>query len=319
MKLSLGTAVAVTMSAFVLVACATPQTPPKIVSVPPPPPDVKAAAMQATTPTLKRKIAIGRFSNSTNYGRALLLDDQKDPLAEQASDMLSTRLINTGQFLVFERQDINVVKAEAEITGQAAQLVGVDALIVGSVTQFGRQTEGQVGFLSSTKRQTASATVEIRLVDAHSGLAFFSTTGSGSASVEAGEVAGFGSRAAYDSTLTDRAIGAAISDLTSNVIQKLQERPWMTDILDVSGNQVQISGGLRQGVKVGDEFVVETKGKTVVSGQSGLPITLPGTQVARIRIASFFGTGETEGATAQIVSGSISQAQRTSLIVKEAR
>jgi len=275
--------------------------------------------MQPTTPTLKRKIAIARFSNSTNYGRALLFDDQKDPLAEQASDMLATRLINTNQFLVFERQDIGAVKTEAEITGKSAQLVGVDALIVGSVTQFGRQTDGQVGFLSSTKRQTASATVEIRLIDAHTGLAFFSTTGSGNASVEAGEIAGFGSRAAYDSTLTDRAIGAAISDLTTNVIQKLQERPWMTDILDVSGSQVQISGGPNQGLKVGDEFVVENKGKTVVSGQTGLPITLPGTQVARIKVSSFFGTGEAEGATAQVISGTIAGAQRASLIVKEAR
>jgi len=273
--------------------------------------------MQPIAPTLKRKIAIGRFSNSTNYGRALLSDDQKDPLAEQASDMLSTRLINTGQFLVFERPDINAVKAEAEITGKKTQLVGVDALIVGSVTQFGRQTEGQIGFLSSTKRQTASATVELRLVDAHTGLAFFSTTGTGNASVEAGEVAGFGSRAAYDSTLTDRAIGAAISDLTTNVVQKLQERPWMTDILDVSGTQVQISGGSRQGIKVGDEFTVESKGKTVVSGQSGLPITLPGIQVARIRVSSFFGTGDAEGATAQVISGSIAPTQRESLIVKE--
>jgi curli biogenesis system outer membrane secretion channel CsgG len=307
------------VSAFALAACATPQTAPKTVAVPPSPPEVKAAAMQPVTPTLKRKIAIGRFSNSTNYGRALLLDDQKDPLAEQASDMLSTRLINTGQFLVFERPDIAAVKGEADLTGKATQLVGVDALIVGSVTQFGRQTEGQVGFLSSTKKQTASATVEIRLVDAHTGLAFFSTTGSGNASVEAGEVAGFGSRAAYDSTLTDRAIGAAISDLTTNVIQKLQERPWVTDILDVSGNVVQISGGPKQGLKIGDEFVVENKGRTVISGQSGLPITLPGTQIARIKVVSFFGSDEAEGATAQVISGSISGAQRTSLVVKEAR
>ena len=284
-----------------------------------PAPGLQSEATQPTAPTLKRKIAIGRFSNSTNYGRALLLDDQKDPLAEQASDMLTTRLVNTGQFLVFERQDVNAVRAEGDMTGKAAQLIGVDALIVGSVTQFGRKTEGQVGFLSSTKKQTASATVEIRLVDAHTGLAFFSTSGSGNATVEADEVAGFGSRAAYDSTLTDRAIGAAISDLTTNVIQKLQERPWMTDILDVQGSQVMISGGSQQGIKVGDEFVVESKGKTVNSGQTGLPITLPGTEVARIRVTSFFGSGDAEGATAQVVSGSVSQEQRTSFIVKEPR
>lgn len=308
----------IALCAVGLSACATPQSPPKPVTAPP----ISQAAQQAflpSQPVLKRKIAIGRFSNSTSYGRALLMDGQKDPLAEQASDMLMTRLVDTGQFIVLERGDLDAVKAEAKITGNGPQLVGADALIVGSVTQFGRQTEGQTGFLSSTKKQTAAATVEIRLVDPRTGVAFFSTTGSGTAAVEAGEVAGFGSRAAYDSTLTDKAIGAAISDLTSNVIQKLQERPWTTDILDVSGNQVQISGGARQGLKVGDEFTVETKGKTVTSGQSGLPITLPGTQVGRIKVISFFGAGDAEGATAQIISGAVPPAQRAALIVKETR
>jgi curli biogenesis system outer membrane secretion channel CsgG len=309
----------IALCAVGLTACATPQSPPKPVAAAPAPQAVREQAFLPSQPVLKRKIAIGRFSNSTNYGRALLMDGQKDPLAEQASDMLMTRLVDTGQFIVLERSDLDAVKAESQITGSAPQLIGADALIVGSVTQFGRQTEGQTGFLSSTKKQTAAATVEIRLVDPRTGVAFFSTSGSGTAAVEAGEVAGFGSRAAYDATLTDKAIGAAISDLTTNVIQKLQERPWTTDILDVSGGQVQISGGPSQGLKVGDEFIVETKGKTVTSGQSGLPITLPGSQVARIKVVSFFGAGDGEGATAQIVSGNIAAAQRTSLVVKEIR
>ena len=305
--------------ALALSACATPAPVSVVAAVATTSPQARVAALESVTPTLKRKIAIGRFSNSTNYGRALLVDGQKDPLAEQASDMLMTRLVDTGQFLIFERSDLDVVKAEAAISGNAPQIVGVDALVVGSVTEFGRQTEGQVGFLSSTKRQTASATVEIRLVDARTGLAFFSTSGKGTASVEAGEVAGFGSRAAYDSTLNDRAIGAAVSDLTTNVIQRLQERPWTTDVLDVSGSQVQISGGPRQGLKIGDAFTVEARGKTVISGQTGLPISLPGTEVARIKIMAFFGSGDAEGATAQITSGSISTAQRASLVVREVR
>jgi curli biogenesis system outer membrane secretion channel CsgG len=302
-----------------LAACATPQTQPTPIGAPPASPAVREQALQPSQPTLKRKIAIGRFSNSTNYGRALLMDGQKDPLAEQASDMLMARLVNTGQFIVLERGDIDAVKAEAQLTGKSTQLVGADTLVIGSVTQFGRQTEGQVGFLSSTKKQSASATVEVRLVDTRTGVAFFSTSGTGTASVEAGEIAGFGSRAAYDSTLTDRAIGAAISDLTTNVIQKLKQRPWTTDILDVSGNQVQISGGSRQGIKLGDEFAVETKGRVVTSEQSDIPITLPGKQIARIRVVSFFGEGNAEGSTAEIVNGNITQAQRASLIVKEIR
>src|SRR5215470_11798269 len=76
------------LSAPLLLACATPQTPPMVVRLP-------AQAMATpnyppvpSVPTLKGKIAVGRFSNATNYGRALLLPGERDPLADQAADML---------------------------------------------------------------------------------------------------------------------------------------------------------------------------------------------------------------------------------------
>jgi curli biogenesis system outer membrane secretion channel CsgG len=303
--------------AVALASCATVQPAATVVRAPAP---QVAPAPFPETPTLKRKIAVARFSNSTNYGRALLLPGEMDSLADQAADMLTARLTESGKFLVFERPDVFSVESERALNqSMVPNLVGVDALIVGSVTEFGRRTEGQTGFLSSTKRQSASATVEIRIVDVSTGQAFFSTSGSGTASVEAGEVAGFGSAAAYDSTLNDRAISAAISDLITNVMQKLQERPWHTDILDVGNGMVRISGGRTQGLKVGDQLSVERQGRTVISQQSGLPITLPGEEVAQIQIVSFFGEGVSEGATAQVTRGVIAPDQANTLIVKEMR
>jgi curli biogenesis system outer membrane secretion channel CsgG len=301
--------------AVLLASCATVQPPAAVVGVPA---SQVAPAPLPEVPTLKRKIAVARFSNSTNYGRALLLPGESDSLADQAADMLTARLTDSGKFLVFERRDLFAVESERGLNQRMApDLVGVDALIVGSVTEFGRRLEGQQGFLSSTKRQTASATVEIRIVDASTGQAFFSTSGSGNASVEAGEVAGFGSAAGYDSTLNDRAISAAISDLITNVMQKLQERPWHTDILDVGNGMVRISGGPTQGLKVGDQLSVERQGRTVISQQSGLPITLPGEEIAQIQIVSFFGEGAAEGATARVTRGAISPDQARNLVVKE--
>lgn len=268
-------------------------------------------------PTLKRKVAVGRFSNSTRYGKALLIEAERDPLADQAADMLTARLIDSGQFLVFERSDLEVISREQGGAG-SAKLVGVDALLVGSVTEFGRRIEGKSGFLNSKTRQVASATVEVRLVDVRTGQAFFSTTGSGSASVEVGEVAGFGSRAGYDSTLNDKAISAAISDLMTNVIQKLQERRWFTDVLQVRGEQIFLSGGAAQGLKVGDALAVETRGETVTSGQSGLPITLPGHTVAHLEVTSFFGdTAESEGTVARVVQGQVPSVDLKALRVVE--
>jgi curli biogenesis system outer membrane secretion channel CsgG len=277
------------------------------VEVAAPPPLAAEVAAVPTQPTLKRKVAIGRFSNATRYGKALLLDNERDPLADQAADMLTARLVDSGKFLVFERGDLGAVEREQATAGAStAKLVGVDALIVGSVTEFGRKVEGKSGFLNSKMKQTANATVEVRLVDVQTGQAFFSTSGHGAASVEVGEVAGFGSAAGYDSTLNDQAISAAISDLTNNVMQKLQGRPWFTDVLQVRAGQVFISGGPGQGMKLGDRYRVETRGETVVSGQTGLPIKLPGQTVGTIEVVSFFGDDpSSQGAVARLVAGQL--------------
>jgi curli biogenesis system outer membrane secretion channel CsgG len=276
---------------------------------------------QAPALLLKRKIAIGRFSNSTRYGKALLLDPEHDPLADQAADILTARLVDSGKFIVFERSDIDVIGREQRaLKLDADNLTGVDTLVIGSVTEFGRKVEGKSGFLNSKMRQVATAKVEVRLVDVATGQAFFSTSGAGSASVEAGEVMGFGSAAGYDSTLNDKAIAAAISDLMTNVLQKLDERRWFTDVLQIRGQDIFISGGPSQGLKVGDRFALETRGERIVSAQSGLPIVLPGKPVGTIQIVSFFGdTASAEGAVARLVDGQVAPADAANLIVIEAR
>lgn len=304
---------AAAIAAFGSTAYAAAPKPPAEISAPPP----RVASLPAAHPTLKRKIAVGRFTNSTRYGKALLLDNERDPLADQAADMLMARLVDTGQFMVFERGDLDAVRREQGDT--STQLVGVDTLLVGSVTEFGRKVEGKAGFLNSKMRQVATATVEVRLVDVATGQAFFSTSGSGSASVEVGEVAGFGSRAGYDSTLNDKAISAAVSDLMTNVVQKLQDRPWFTDVLQVRGDEVLMSGGASQGLRRGDQLAVEIQGDTVVSRQTGLPIRLPGREVARVQVVSFFGDSpQAEGTVARVVQGQIPAADIKTLRVVEA-
>jgi curli biogenesis system outer membrane secretion channel CsgG len=275
----------------------------------------QAAVVQLKT--LKRKVAIGRFTNETRYGRTFQVDASDDPLGKQASDMLATRLGASQKFLVFERPDLDKIQAEQAITRESS-LVGVDALILGSVTEFGRSTTGKSGFLSATKVQTAHAKVEIRLVDVRTGYVFFNASGTGDASTESGEIAGFGSKAAYDASLNDRAIGAAITDVQTALINKLEERRWRTDILKVDGQQVYISGGARQGLKVGDTLQILRQGQAVKSAQTGFDITLPPTIVGEIRVVSLFGDNETnEGAVAQLTAGSISDAQKRDLFISE--
>ena len=269
--------------------------------------DVSASASEASRIGLKRRVAVGRFSNSTSYGRLLLSPGQADPMAEQASDMLTNALVASGHFFVFERGDLSALNAERTLSqAEADRLVGVDAVLLGSITQLGRRNEGKDGVLNSQRRQAVNATVEVRLVDVRTGRVFFTASGSGEATTETGEVAGFGTRAGYDSTLNDRAINAAIADTMTQIINQLQQRAWFTDILRVSGDNVFVSGGPSQGLQAGNRFQVETPGEIITSAQSGLPITLPGTRIAEIEMVSFFGdTPESEGAIARLVQGSL--------------
>ncbi|MHC0044346.1 CsgG/HfaB family protein [Vibrio campbellii] len=267
---------------------------------------------------MKRKVALGRISNETIYGKSLLRDEKGDVLGKQVTDMLSKALTESGQYMVFERPDIERLKDEAKLTGEELNIVGVDTLIIGSLTEFGRKTEGESGFLSSTKKQVAYAKVDLRLVDSKTGLVYHSLSGAGESSSESASVAGFGSKSSYDGTLNDSAISNAISDAISKLTAEIQTRPWTTDILAVEDGMIYISGGESQGIKSGMTFNVETQGKQVKSKQTGFDITLPGKKVAEIEIVQTFGDTETnEGAIAVVNSGSIANFDINSLNVVE--
>jgi curli biogenesis system outer membrane secretion channel CsgG len=305
---------------MLLAGCATVSTPPAPQESPVPKSEQQKAQEKARKPEEKRykiKVAVGRFTNESNYGRSLLTDAELDRIGKQASDMLSSRLVQSGQFVVLERTDLNKVLKEQEIAGDA-KLVGSDTLIIGSVTEFGRSVGGKVGFLSSTKVQTAKAKVDIRLVDVKTSHAYFSAIGAGEASTESGEIAGFGSRADYDATLNDRAIGAAISDVIDRLVSKLRERKWRTDILDVKGEQVFIAGGRHQGIRKGDLLDVMEAGDTVKSRQTGFDVTLPPRKVATLRVVSLFGDTETdEGAVCEVAGGTLPTPLSPKLYVAE--
>ena len=165
-----GTAAALIAAAALALAvtasgCATVQKGPETIQAPVSREVQREAQKEASIAeqrVLKRKIAISRFTNETRYGKTLLGSASVDPLGKQVSDMLSVRLVQSARFMVFERQGMADLEKEQKISG-AADLVGVDAVILGSITEFGRTTTGTRGFLSATKKQTARAKVEVRL------------------------------------------------------------------------------------------------------------------------------------------------------------
>ena len=242
--------------------------------------------------TIKRKVAIGRFTNETQYAKGLFYDKENDPMRKQALDILSSKLAASGKFILLERDDLDVLMAEA---GSSMNKIGADFIILGSITEFGRKAEGQQKVFSSTKTQTAEAGVSIRLVEAATGLIIYSDEAKGYAETTTKHTMGIGGSAGYDATLSDKAISAALGQLVENIINKCMDKPWRSYFLSVEDGSYIISGGVSQGLASGDNFTVYKKGKTVTNPQTGMKIELPGTKVGTVSILQSIGdTPETE-------------------------
>ena len=245
-----------------------------------------------TQRTIKRKVAIGRFTNETQYAKGLFYDRENDPMRKQALDILSSKLASSGKFILLERDDLDVLVAES---GDNMRKIGADYIILGSITEFGRKTEGQQKVFTSIKTQTVEAGVSIRLVDAYTGLIVYSDEAKGYAETTSKETLGIGGYAGFDATLSDKAISAALSQLVENIINKCMDQPWKSYILSAEDGTYIISGGQSQGLAAGDTFPVYKKGKKVINPQTGLEIELPGTRVGEVTIISMYGdTPESE-------------------------
>lgn len=256
-------------------------------------PQISKALVEMPQKYLKRKVAIGRFTNETKYGRNFFAEVKDEKIGKQASDILAGKLAATNKFILLERSDIEKTLSEMKIKIARNELsdlyMSADYLIIGSVSEFGRKTVGEVGVFSRTKKQVASCKVTIRMIDVYTGEIIYSEEGLGEAFSEAGSFMGVGERAGYDYTLNDKVISAAISKLVNNIIENLLEKPWRSYILSYDKGKYIIAGGKSQGISIGDIFNVYLKGNKVKNPQTGIIIELPGQIIGKIKVENLLG------------------------------
>ncbi len=268
---------------------------------------------------LKRKVAIARFSNETQYAKGIFYDKKNDRIANQALDILSTKLTASNKFILLERNALDKIMKESKMQGKGSfQNIGADYLIVGSVTEFGRKNVGDVNVFSRSKTQTVQAGVSLRLIDVATGQIIYSEEAKGQAKTKNKTVMGLGERTDYDATLSDKAISAAISKLVENVINNLMESPWKTFFLSDDENGIIIAGGENQGIHKGDVFAVVKKGKRVKNPQTGMMMNLPGKQVGKVKVTYTGGNGpNNEFSMVSFTEGKIGKEKFDQYYIKE--
>lgn len=280
--------------------------------------DIPQKEKITTEKTIKRKVAIGRFSNETQYAKGLFYDKKNDPMGKQALDILSTKLVQSEKFILLERSDMNKIKEELASGGIKSNNISADYLIFGSITQFGRKTKGNQGLFSSSKSQIVEATVSIRLVDVATGLIIYSDEAKGLAKTKSKTTLGLGGKQGYDATLSDKAISSAINQLVGNIINKCTDKAWRSYFLSKDEDGLIISGGKSQGLALGDTFTVVKKGRKVKNPQNGLYIELPGKDVAHVKVIMMAGdTPETEFSIVELIDGSFDQENLSNYYITE--
>jgi len=257
---------------------------------------------------LKRKVAIARFTNETRYGQSFFIDKDDNRIGKQAVDILSAKLLETEKFILLERADLDKINKELSMGNMQPLKNMADYVIVGSITEFGRKDVSDVGVFSRVKKQVVFCKVHVRLVDVYTGQLIYSEDGEGNAFSEAGTVFGVGSRAGYDSSLNDKAIESAISNLSSNIIEKLLDKPWRAYILAYEDGHFIISGGKSQNIKAADLFDVMQEGKKIKNPQTNMEVTLPGKKIGELKVISSLGDSpENEVSLCNLIKGDLSQ------------
>jgi curli biogenesis system outer membrane secretion channel CsgG len=218
----------------------------------------------------KLRVGIVDFVNKSSYGAGRL--------GTSASDILTTELFKTGAFILVERDRLKQVLGEqalgqtgvvnAETAAQAGKVLGLNALVTGSISQFGVSTAGADYGVYKQKVQTAKCAVDVRVVDASTGQLLFADSGKGEFERKAQEVLGLGTRAGYDETLGQEALRSAITKFMDNLVQKLQSVEWSGAVAMVSGTDVYINAGRDVGLNPGDILMVQTLGQEIVDPQT---------------------------------------------------
>ena len=283
-----------------------------------------AGSAVAQTPARKR-IAVLDFDYATVRSYVTDIWSSDVDIGKGIADMLVTDLVRNGTYSVIERKQLDRVlgeqnfqqsgRADASTAAQLGRILGVDAIVIGSITQFGRDDKklgvgggvrvGGIG-LGGIGRRSSKAVVGIdaRIVDIRTAEILGVATGfgeskrSGATLVGGAAVGGVAAGGAFDmsssnfaSTILGEATRLAVDSLMTELVSaaaKIQETVAAISglVADVSGSELTINVGTSSGVRVGTEYAVVRPGREIKDPATGRVLRRTTTPVGKIKITS---------------------------------
>ncbi|MEI7905766.1 MAG: CsgG/HfaB family protein [Bacteroidota bacterium] len=244
---------------------------------------------------LKKRVAISAFEDKTGSGYA--------HLGSGVADMLTTALVKSGKFTVIERQELEKVLAEqklgesglvtAETAPKVGKLLGVELIVVGSVSEFGtkeNKVSGGLSFISGgIKRKTSRAVVDVRLVNTVTGeiVAAESKEGEESTTGISFDYSGvdFNNMDSWDDTDIGKACRKAVDGVIELITDNMGKIPFTGKILKMnSDGTLLMKPGSEGNVKVGMEFDVFRVGEPIKDPDTGLDLGAEETKIGHVKV-----------------------------------
>jgi len=261
----------------------------------------------------KKRVAVVDFDYATVQSGVNALFGANKDIGKGIADLLVDKLVQGGTFSVIERKQLDKIlaeqnfansdRADASTAAKIARVLGVDAIIIGSITQFGRDDKktdvgggalgnvtGRFG-LGGVRKTQSSAVVQVtaRMIDTSTAEILASVTAKNEASrsgtgilgsggsvygPEAGAGIDMASRNFAD-TIIGEATTKTVTDLAKQLESKAGTLPTVTVSIDglvadaAPDGTVIINVGSKNGVKVGDKLSIKRKVRDVRDPATG--------------------------------------------------
>jgi curli biogenesis system outer membrane secretion channel CsgG len=267
-----------------------------------------ARAQAPAAAPAKHRVAVMNFDYGTVQSSVNSIFGADQDIGKGISAMLIEKLVKDGQYSVIERAALDKLLTEQNFSNsdranptsaaKIGQLLGVDTIIIGSITQFGRDDKhtniGGGGFGSKyglggigTKNSKAVVAVSARMVNVNTGEIISAVTGNGESSrggtslIGAGGGGGGGGGGAVDmggsnfgNTILGEATHKAVDDMGAQLDASAAKVPTVKLevsglVADVSGSTLIINVGKKAGLHVGDVIDVSRPVRVVKDPSTG--------------------------------------------------
>jgi curli biogenesis system outer membrane secretion channel CsgG len=260
----------------------------------------------------KKRIAVSKFGDGSGHHGC----------GAGVADMLATALVKTKKFMVIERKEIDKVVEEQKlglsgmVTPETApavgKLLGVDLIVIGSVSELGtskRDIGGGLGgvFGAGLSKQQARAAVDIRLVNTTTGEIVAAETEEGTESTlgfkGSYEAIHFDNANEWNDTDLGKAAREAVDKTVELITDNMENIPWSGRVVKVNNDgTVLMKPGSEGNITSGMEFDVFQLGDEIKDPDTGVAMGSEETKVAHIVVVSDALNGK--AAKAKIASGS---------------